>query len=192
MLWCRITDVSIAITPHYLCVMYTDHSDGPWRGGALSPPPRPRLCCYFKAVIHNVVECILFKFQSLFFPPFHSPFHIELLILLSLQCNYYNNIRCIIVDVRIFQLCGCNVSRCTDDFNWSHFCLRTCNIYCTSHAMMYLAFYSSRLVFFNLMQDSILFFTMDVCWQIFIDCMLVCWSFFFFLFSEGSFLSSKY
>lgn len=29
--------------------------------------------------------------------------------------------------------------------------------------MMYLAFYSSRLVFFNLMQDSILFFTMDVC-----------------------------
>lgn len=151
-----------------------------WRsleGRALSPPPRPRLCCYFKAVIHNVVECILFKFQSLFFPPFHSPFHIELLILLSLQCNYYNNIRCIIVDVRIFQLCGCNVSRCTDDFNWSHFCLRTCNIYCTSHAMMYLAFYSSRLVFFNLMQDSILFFTMDVCWQIFIDCMLVCWSF---------------
>lgn len=31
------------------------------------------------------------------------------------------------------------------------------DIYCTSHAMMYLAFYSSRLVFFNLMQDSILF-----------------------------------
>lgn len=45
----------------------------------------------------------------------------------------------------------------------SHFCLRTCNLYCTSRAMMYLAFYSSRLVFFNLMQDSILIFTTDVC-----------------------------
>lgn len=51
--------------------------------------------------------------------------------------------------------------------------------------MMYLAFYSSRLVFFNLMQDSILIFTTDVCWKIFIDCMLLCWS--FSLFSEGFF-----
>lgn len=52
--------------------------------------------------------------------------------------------------------------------------------------MMYLAFYSSRLVFFNLMQDSILIFTTDVCWKIFIDC----WS--FFLIQRGIFLSSKY
>lgn len=56
--------------------------------------------------------------------------------------------------------------------------------------MMYLAFYSSRLVFFNLMQDSILIFTTDVCWKIFIDCMLLCWS--FFLIQRGIFLSSKY
>lgn len=56
--------------------------------------------------------------------------------------------------------------------------------------MMYLAFYSSRLVFFNLMQDSILIFTTDVCWKIFIDCMLLYWS--FFLIQRGIFLSSKY